>query len=135
MAISLLIADDHQWVREGLQYAFANTEVEIVAEATCGETAARLAIEEDVDVVLMDHRLPNGDGLEALTRIKTAKADLPILVYSADDRPDLVQRCAVLGASGFLRKGVARQVLVDAVRNVFMGKDVWDLANMAAHSG
>ena len=126
MTIRLLIADDHEWVREGLRYAFANTGIEIVAEASTGKSAASLALEVEVDVVLLDIKMPDGDGMDALSRIKAAKGNLPVLIYSAHDRPDYVQRCASLGASGYLRKGVDNQVLVAAVRDAFAGQEVWD---------
>ena len=122
MAVRLLVSDDHAWVREGLRYVFSNTEIEIVAEATTGKEAVQFALEQDIDVVLMDIKMPDGNGFEALRQIKAVKADLPVLIYSAHDRVDYFQRCADLGAQGYLLKGVNKQTLLSAVRDAFAGK-------------
>ena len=63
MPINLLIADDHEVVRTGLKSLFAGTDIEVIAEASTGEAAVRLALEHNPDVVLLDIRMPEGDGL------------------------------------------------------------------------
>jgi DNA-binding NarL/FixJ family response regulator len=133
MAIRLLVVDDNDWVREELRYAFCNTEVDIIAEATTGEAAVRFATEQDIDVVLMDIKIPCGNGIDALSQIKSLKTNLPILIYSAHDRPDYLQRCALLGANGYLRKGVDKPTLVATVRDAFAGKSVWDQAKVTTN--
>ena len=87
--IRLLIADDHEVVRSGLKSLLAGTEIKVVAEVATGQAAVKYALENEVDVVLMDVRMPDGDGLTALGRIKLDKPDLPILMFSAFDNPDL----------------------------------------------
>ena len=62
MAIRLLIADDHPVVRSGLRRLLANTDIEIVAEASTGDEALQLAAQGTYDVALLDVRLPQGDG-------------------------------------------------------------------------
>lgn len=132
MSIRLLVVDDHEWIREGLRYAFQDTEIEIVAEAkTVAEAICEVAAEDNIDVVLMDIRMPDGDGFDALSRIKKTNKRLPVLIYASYDRSSFVRCSQLLGASGCLRKGVDRQTLIAAVRDAFMGKDVWDLASMA----
>ena len=76
MTIRLLIADDHDWIREGLRAVFQPTEIEVVAEATTGEEAVSLALASDLDVVLLDIKMPDGDGMDMLSRIKAVKQQL-----------------------------------------------------------
>ena len=83
------------------------------------------ALENDVDVVLMDVRMPEGDGLTALGRIKLDKPDLPIVMLSAFDNPAYVARAVALGASGFLLKGCTRDELVNAITKAAAGENVF----------
>ena len=114
MAFRLLIADDHEVVREGLRYTFAGTNIEIVSEAADCACAVRQAIDEHIDVVLLDLQMP-GDGLQALLEIKAAKPLLPVVMYSAHDRPDLAHRCRELGAYTYLTKQVDTLTLLATV--------------------
>lgn len=127
MPIRILIADDHDVVREGLRYAFLSTDVEVVAEAADGAQAVRYALDGSVDVVLLDLRMPgDGDGIAALAEIKAAKPCLPVLIYSAHDRPDLVQRCRELGAHSCLSKQVDVQTLLAAIRAAYANRGELD---------
>ena len=110
--IRLLIADDQEVLRSGVKAMVAGTEIKVVAEATTGPAAVKYALEHDVDVVLLDVRMPDGDGLTALGRIKLDKPDLPILMFSGYDNPMYVARAVALGASGYLPKGCTRDELL-----------------------
>lgn len=123
--IKLLIADDHEVVRCGLRSLLADTEVEIVAEVSTGEDAVRYALENSPDVVLLDIRMPNGDGLTALGRIKLDKPEMPVLMLSTFDNPTYIARSVALGASGYLLKGCTRDDLIKAIRIAASGESVW----------
>ena len=123
--IKMLVADDHEVVRFGLRTLMADTEVEIVAEVSTGEDAIKYAIENDPDVVLMDIRMPRGDGLNALGRIKLDKPDMPILMLSTFDNPTYIARAVALGASGYLLKNCTREKLLDAIRISASGESAW----------
>jgi DNA-binding NarL/FixJ family response regulator len=123
--IRLLIADDHEVVRCGLRSLLADTEIEIVAELGTGEEAVRYALENDVDVALLDIRMPGGDGLTALGRIKLDKPELPVLMLSTFDNPTYIARSVALGASGYLLKGASREDLLKAIRNAATGESAW----------
>jgi DNA-binding NarL/FixJ family response regulator len=124
--IKLLIADDHEMVRCGLKTLLAGTEIGVVAEAATGQAAATLAVEKEVDVALLDVRMPDGDGLSVLGRIKLDKPALPVLLFSAYDNPASVARAIALGASGFLQKGCSREELLGAIRTVAAGENIWN---------
>lgn len=123
--INLLIADDHEVVRCGLRTLLAGTEVEVMAEVGTGEDAVKYTLEHAPDVVLMDIRMPSGDGLTALGRIKLEKPDMPILMLSTFDNPTYIARSVALGASGFLLKGCTREELLGAIRIAAKGESAW----------
>ena len=123
--IRLLIADDHEVVRCGLKGLLADSEVQVVAEATTGKAATEYAVGHDVDVVLLDIRMPDGDGLTALGRIKLEKPDLPILMISAFDNPTYIARAVAMGANGYLLKGCSREELLAAIKSAAAGENAW----------
>ncbi|MGA2034527.1 MAG: response regulator transcription factor [Thermoguttaceae bacterium] len=133
--IKLLVADDHELLRSGVKAMLADTEIKIVAEVTSGQAAVKYALEHEVDVVLLDIQMPDGDGLTALGRIKLEKPDLPILMLSVFDNPAYVARAVALGASGFLLKGCTRDELVNAITKAAAGENVFTRNELRRVSG
>ncbi len=125
MSIKLLIVDDHEAVRFGLKLAFAQTEVEVVCEAETVKSAIKAALEENLDAVLLDIRLADGDGWEVLQLVKQEKSDLPFLIYSLHDNPYWVERSKMQGANGYIGKGAGTESLLKAVRQVAKGETYW----------
>jgi DNA-binding NarL/FixJ family response regulator len=123
--IRLLIADDHEVVRSGLKGMLAGTEIQVVAAVASGQEAVKYALENQVDVVLLDVRIPDGDGLNTLGRIKLKKPDLPVLMLSAFENPTYVARAVAMGASGYLLKGCTRDELVNAIRKAAAGESIF----------
>ncbi len=123
--IKVLIADDHEVVRSGLKVLLANTDIEVLGEVGTGEAAVKFALEKRPDVVLMDIRMPEGDGLTALGRIKLDKPDMPILMLSTFDNPTYIARSVALGASGYLLKGCTRDQLIKAIHTAASGESAW----------
>jgi DNA-binding NarL/FixJ family response regulator len=124
--IQILVADDQELVRCGLKTLLAGTEIKVVAEAATGQAAVKLALENDLDLVLLDVRMPEGDGLTALGRIKVERPQLPVLFFSAFDNPANIARSVALGASGFLLKGCSCDELLSAIRTVAGGESTWN---------
>ncbi|HJT33670.1 MAG TPA: response regulator transcription factor [Pirellulales bacterium] len=125
MSIRLLVADDHEVVRSGLKSLLSGTEIAIVAEAATGDGAVRAVEQHKLDVVLLDVRMADTDGLNALGRIKLSRPKLPVLMLSGYDNPTYVARALALGASGYLLKDSGRDELVSAIRRVAEGGDAW----------
>jgi DNA-binding NarL/FixJ family response regulator len=125
MSIKILVVDDHEVVRCGLKSLVAGTDIEVVAEADSGEAAIRLAAEHQPDVVLMDIRMPGGDGLTALGRIKLDHPEMPVLVLSTYDNPTYVARAVALGAAGYVLKGAPRERLLETIRTAARGESAW----------
>lgn len=125
MGIRLLVADDHEVVRAGLVGLLNDTEIEVIAQAPDGEKAVELARELKPDVVLLDIRMADSDGLTALSRIKTDQPNVPVLLLSSYDNPTYVARAVALGAQGYLLKGCTRDELLTALRAAATGDNIW----------
>jgi DNA-binding NarL/FixJ family response regulator len=125
MSIRVLVVDDHEVVRCGLHNLFANTDIEIVDEAVSGEDAIQKSSNPNLDLVLLDVRLPRGDGLNALGRIKLERPELPVLLLSTYDNPTYVARAVALGAAGYVLKGSESATLIQAIQRAARGESVW----------
>jgi DNA-binding NarL/FixJ family response regulator len=125
MSIRILCVDEHEVVRAGLKSLLAGTDLKIIAEAASGDAAVRLALKHKPDIVLMDIRMPDGDGLNALGRIKLERPELPVLIFSGFDNPKYVARAVALGASGYVLKGTTKDKLVTAIRRAAGGEMLW----------
>jgi len=121
MAIRVLIADDHEVVRSGLKSLFEDTDIEVVGEATTGPEAIAKTRECRPEVVLMDIRMPEADGLAALEEIHAELPDTRIVVLSTYDNPTYIARAVALGADDYLLKGMNRDELIEAIRAVATG--------------
>ncbi len=126
MAIRLLVAEDHEWVREGLRAIVANSGIEVSGEATTGHEAIDLALGNGLDVMLLDISMPGRNGFEVLETVKSKRPDLPVLVYSQHDRPDFQERARRLQASGYLVKTAHKNELIEAILKVGQGECLWD---------
>lgn len=122
--VRLLIVDDHPVVREGLR-AVLGTEpdIDVVGECGSGTEAVRLAADLRPDVVLMDLRLPDLDGVEATRRI-VAAGSAGVLVLTTYDTDGDIVRAVAAGATGYLLKDCPRQELTAAVRAAARGETV-----------
>jgi DNA-binding NarL/FixJ family response regulator len=115
MSVKLLVCDDHEVVRRGLASLLSGSDIKIVAEAKNGDEAVKLTKKHKPDVVLLDIRMPNTDGLEALERIRKDRPDQRVVVLSTYDNPTYVARAVALGASDYVLKGSSRNELVSAI--------------------
>ena len=121
--IRVLLADDQELVRSGFRLILELADgIEIVGEAADGREAVRLAKELQPDVVLMDVRMPELDGIEATRRLRQAGVDARVLVLTTFDLDEYVYAAVRAGASGFLLKDAPREQLVTAVQTVARGE-------------
>jgi DNA-binding NarL/FixJ family response regulator len=124
MALRVLIADDQALLRAGFRLILqTEPDLVVVAEAADGDAAVRAAAAFNPDIVLMDIRMPNLDGLEATRRI-TASAQPPprVIIVTTYDLDEYVYEALAAGASGFLLKDTPPEQLVNAVRVVASGE-------------
>jgi DNA-binding NarL/FixJ family response regulator len=121
--IRIMIADDHGLVRFGLKRFFSfQTDILVTGEAESGaEVLEILGRGGNFDLLLLDLSMPGISGFELLARIRAANKSLPILVFSIQNATTVARRVFQIGASGFISKGCAEEMLVDAVRKVATG--------------
>ncbi len=119
----VVVADDQNLVRSGFRMILRAAGIPVVAEAADGAEAVAAALKHRPDVVLMDIRMPQMDGLEATRRILAARScsDCRIIILTTFDLDQYVYAALTAGASGFLLKDVSPEQLVGAVRTVRSG--------------
>jgi DNA-binding NarL/FixJ family response regulator len=122
MTVRVVIADDQALVRGGFRMILdAREDMEVVGEAGDGAEAVEMVSEHGPDVVLMDVRMPNVDGIEATRQIVAAGSSARIIILTTHDVDEYVFAALRAGASGFLLKDVRPAELVDAIRVVARG--------------
>ena len=121
--IRVLIADDHAIVRQGLrQILSATPDLTVAGEAENGVQAVQMVRNGEWDVVLMDVSMPDRNGIDALKLIKKEFPRLPVLILSMYPEEQYAIRALKAGASGYLTKQSAPELLVTAIRQVASGK-------------
>lgn len=125
MTIRLLVADDHEVVRQGIRRLVADTEIEVVAEAATGQQTLTLAIQTQPDVALVDVIIPGDDVFMVLPRLKAECTGTAIVMFSAHENPVFVARSFAMGAAGYLRKSDSAEVIIRTIRRVASGEDTW----------
>ena len=123
--IKILIADDHTIVRAGIrQLIETQPDLEVIAEVENGRDAVEQTLRLKPAVVLMDLRMPEMDGVQAITSIKTQLPDTNILVLTTYDTDADIVRAVDAGATGYLLKDVPREELFRTVRATAKGETV-----------
>jgi DNA-binding NarL/FixJ family response regulator len=124
-AIRIVLADDHPVVREGLRGMLsAEPDLDVVGEASDGVEAVRVVRATRPDVVLMDLRMPNLDGVQATAELARVAPEVHVLVLTTYDTDADILRAVEAGATGYLLKDSPRATLADAVRAASRGETV-----------
>lgn len=125
-AIRVLVVDDHPLVRRGFRMVLeADAGIDVVGEASDGLQAVAVAQDLKPDVVLMDIRMPNLDGIAATRRLLEGQgADLKVLILTTFDLDEYVYDALRAGASGFLLKDVPPERLIEGIRSVASGESL-----------
>ncbi|MDQ0205328.1 response regulator [Alkalicoccobacillus murimartini] len=123
--INVLLIDDHEMVRMGVS-AFLSTQADIhvVGEASDGESGAKLALEHDVDVILMDLVMDNMNGIEATKMIMAKKPESKIIVLTSFIDDDMVYPVIEAGAFSYLLKTSSASEIAKAIRSAAKGEPV-----------
>jgi len=131
--ITVLIADDHEVVREGLRLSLLRSaRIRVVGEAADGETAVALVVRRRPDVVIMDLRMPQMDGIEAIEEILKEIPEARILVFTAYSERALLARGLESGAKGYVLKEAPHETLLRAIEKVAAGETFIDPALIPA---
>jgi DNA-binding NarL/FixJ family response regulator len=124
--IRVVVVDDHDFVRAQVTALLdAHPDIDVVGECDDGSGVAELAARTRPDVVVMDLQMPGMSGTEATRRLLTDQPGVKVLILTGSVGRGLVSEVAAAGAAGFVMKGADPQGLVDAVRRLAAGGDVW----------
>ena len=122
----ILIADDHELVRDGFKRLLGYEEgLEVVGEASNGREAVELCRRLEPDLVLMDVRMPEMDGLEATRTIKAEQPQVSVLVITTYENADYLLEAIKAGVAGYVLKDASSERLVNSMRRVLAGE--WPL--------
>ncbi len=122
-AVKILIADDHALIREGMRMVLHqfDPQVDCVDAADGASVRQLLQAQTDVELLLLDRRLPDCDGIDLLQELVESHPALPVVMMSAEFDSELVSRAIMLGAAGFIPKTSVTTVLVQALRLIVAG--------------
>ena len=135
MPIRLLIADEFEVVRAGLKSMVPGKDIKVIAEASTGKAAVRLTMKHKPDVAMLGVSMPDGDGLNSLGRIKLARPDQNVLMFSSFDNPTHVARAVAIGANGWISKTATHEALLEAIRTAASGESTWTREGLRSMSG
>ena len=120
--IRVLITDDHTIVREGLHLILETAaNIEVVGEAENGRVALQLASQLNPDVILMDLRMPEMDGLTAIHHLQADHPDIAVIILTTFNEDEMMLRGLQAGARGYLLKDMSRNSLVDTIEAAMRG--------------
>ncbi len=123
MVITVLLVDDHELVRAGIRSLLADVSgIKVIAEASTGEEAIKLAREKRPDVILMDIRMPGIGGLAATTKLLRFNPDVKIIALTVCGEEPFPSKLLQAGAAGYLTKGSDLSEMVQAIHSVYSGK-------------
>jgi DNA-binding NarL/FixJ family response regulator len=123
----LAIVDDHYLAREGLKDMLLDApDIEVVGEAANGREALLLCSRLHPDLLLMDVRMPEMDGLAATREVKQRYPSVSVLMVTMHENPDYLLEAIMAGAAGYVLKDAPEEVIVGAVRRVREGESLLD---------
>ncbi|AWL12864.1 Chemotaxis response regulator protein-glutamate methylesterase of group 1 operon [Saliniradius amylolyticus] len=123
MSIRVMLVDDQMLIRQGIAGLLALSEqVSVVAQVDSGEAALATLKKTQVDVILMDIRMPKMDGIDTLTALRKSGDTTPVIMLTTFNDHELVMNAIKAGASGYLLKDVSLDTLVEGIERVHKGE-------------
>ncbi|HDP69375.1 MAG TPA: response regulator transcription factor [Actinobacteria bacterium] len=126
--IRVVVVDDHALMRDGIKKALErNSDIHVVGEASTGEKAIKLIDSLETDLVLLDLRLPDIDGISVLKKLLVSFPFLKVIILSVFEDENHVKSALKNGASGYLTKSIGPRKLIEAVRRAANGQSPFSL--------
>ena len=122
MSIRVVISDDHEVVREGLVSIMQGSDIEVVGQASNAAEAIAATRDLKPDVLVIDIKMPERNGLAAIEEARAASPDTRVVVLSTYDNPSYLARSLALGAVDFVTKGSPKEAVIDTVRRAATGE-------------
>ena len=122
MSISVVIADDHLVVREGIISLLKDSNVQVVAGVGSGDLAVERVQQHQPDILLLDVRMGSNGGLDALASLRTQELATRVIMLSTYDNPTYVARSIALGANDYILKNSSRSEMLETIRRVHAGE-------------
>ena len=122
MAIKAVVADDHHVIRLGIAKCLADLDIEVVGQACCGNQAVEFVKRHSPHLLLLDVRMPKGDGISALEKAKAASAKSKVIMISGFARATYVARSNAYQANAFLSKSTLLNNFAKTIQQVLEGK-------------
>jgi DNA-binding NarL/FixJ family response regulator len=117
----VLVVDDHEVARVGISYLLERSGFSVAGSVSTGGQATTLLETDRFDAVLIDIRMPGGDGLATLESIRESHGDLPVVVLSAYDNPTYIARAAAIGANDYVLKNGSSKVAGESLKRAIQG--------------
>lgn len=129
--INIAIADDHQIVIDGIKTIMSDSpEIKIVGEAYNGLEIIEIVKTKKPDLVLLDIRMPELDGLEAAKILKKQFKDIKIIILTQFDQKSFIRYCQKIGVEGYLLKDCGKTELIKAIKKVYNGGLLFSVNNV-----
>jgi two-component system nitrate/nitrite response regulator NarL len=121
--MKILLIDDHALFRDGFSLLIRSmsTDYEVECVGTGGLGLAAVADHPEIDLILLDYKLPDGNGIEFLQKLREQSPSTPVVLLSAEENSALIQTALSQGASGFIPKSASAEVMLSAVKLVLAG--------------
>ena len=121
--MKILVVDDHPLIREALKQVLGalNSDIQVLEAESASQALEISEAHPDLHLILLDLGLPGEDGLEALPLLRERSPQVPVVVFSANDLPEVVRRAIDAGAMGFIPKSSSNTLLINALRFVLAG--------------
>ncbi len=135
MSVTVLLADNHQVVCEGLKSWLEGSGIEVLGIATDGNQAIELVERLHPQLLLSEITMPRCDGLECLTKLREANTSTKVLFLTGQSNPTYTARAIALGAMGLVTKSIGREPLINAVTQAAEGNPTWNEQSVRRHTG
>lgn len=123
--INVFIVDDHKIVRKGLKlFLESEEEIEICGEADNLKDAVKAISQKKPDVVLLDYKLPDGDGITGCLKIKGMHPNVKVIILTAFANEDIIQGATEAGADAYLLKDIESEQLISIIYSIYEGTNV-----------